>query len=309
MITEATLAKVKYPPEQLPDSAVTTIAITSESSPTLLDLRQLPPWVIRLSEIVADQDDDVLLRFRVDTMVWDSLAGSMFNLLANNFSLFAKNRIYYNLYNSSGVTVKTDYKTFQSLCVIKPTVAYKLRYGIPLTGDDVRLNRELGISDSVDKGVLPLPLKHQIEREYQVIQEETHGFQVTVPTAGVDVETLHPLNGQFLVLTKLTADPGVAAADNIRIAIDRDYEVDFLDFPTWGLGATAAVTLGKEISAFIPAVHELRIKLKATVSRTINIRYTILKCAMTNLFRARWGLATKEELPGDVYDKVMAGVL
>ncbi len=309
MITEATLAKVKYPPEQLPDSAVTTIAITSESSPTLLDLRQLPPWVIRLSEIAADQDDDVLLRFRVDTMVWDSLAGSMFNLLANNFSLFAKNRIYYNLYNSSGVTVKTDYKTFQSLCVIKPTVAYKLRYGIPLTGDDVRLNRELGISDSVDKGVLPLPLKHQIEREYQVIQEETHGFQVTVPTAGVDVETLHPLNGQFLVLTKLTADPGVAAADNIRIAIDRDYEVDFLDFPTWGLGATAAVTLGKEISAFIPAVHELRIKLKATVSRTINIRYTILKCAMTNLFRARWGLATKEELPGDVYDKVMAGVL
>lgn len=309
MITEATLAKVKYPPEQLPDSAVTTIAITSESSPTLLDLRQLPPWVIRLSEITADQDDDVLLRFRVDTMVWDSLAGSMFNLLANNFSLFAKNRIYYNLYNSSGVAVKTDYKTFQSLWVIKPTVAHKLRYGIPLTGDDVRLNRELGISDSVEKGVLPLPLKHQIEREYQVIQEETHGFQVTVPTAGVDVETLHPLNGQFLVLTNLTADPGVAAADNIRIAIDRDYDVDFVDFPTWGLGATAAVTLGKEISAFIPAVHELRIKLKATVSRTINIRYTVLKCAMTNIFRARWGLATKEELPGDVYDKVMAGVL
>ena len=309
MITEATLAKVKYPPEQLPDSAVTTIAVTSEASPTLLDLRQLPPWVTRLSETAADQDDDVFLRFRVDTTVWDSLTGSMFNLLANNFSLFAKNRIYLNLYNSSGVAVKTDFKTFQSLWVNKPTVAHKLRYGIPLTGDDVRLNRELGISDSVEKGVLPLPLRHQIEREYQVIQEETHGFQVTVPTAGVDVETLHPLNGQFLVLTKLTADPGVAAADNIRIAIDRDYEVDFLDFPTWGLGATAAVTLGKEISAFIPAVHELRIKLKATVSRTINVRYTILKCAMTNLFRAKWGLATKEELPGDVYDKVMAGVL
>ncbi|MBA7663291.1 hypothetical protein ES703_71330 [subsurface metagenome] len=30
---------------------------------------------------------------------------------------------------------------------------------------------------------------------------------------------------------------------------------------------------------------------------------------MTNIFRARWGLATRDELPKDVYDKVMAGVL
>ncbi len=36
---------------------------------------------------------------------------------------------------------------------------------------------------------------------------------------------------------------------------------------------------------------------------------TVQKVAMTNIFRARWGLATKEELPGDVYAKVLAGVL
>ncbi|MBA7670946.1 hypothetical protein ES703_79095 [subsurface metagenome] len=82
-----------------------------------------------------------------------------------------------------------------------------------------------------------------------------------------------------------------------------------MEFPTWALGATAAATLAKEISCFIPALHELRIKLKATVSRTINIRFTVQKVAMTNIFRARWGLATREELPKDVYDKVMAGVL
>ena len=82
-----------------------------------------------------------------------------------------------------------------------------------------------------------------------------------------------------------------------------------MEFPTWGLGATAAVSLGKEISCFIPALSELRIKLKATVSKTINIRFTVRKCALTNIFRARWGLATRGELPGDVYDKVAAGVL
>ncbi|GAJ08265.1 unnamed protein product, partial [marine sediment metagenome] len=54
---------------------------------------------------------------------------------------------------------------------------------------------------------------------------------------------------------------------------------------------------------------ELRIKLKATVSKVINVRFTVRKCALTNILRARWGLASKDELPGDVWDKVMAGVL
>ena len=305
-ITEATIKRVLYYPEQLPDSAMPDIAAQSEVSPTLLDLRQFPPLLVRLAEVAVDRgDDDVEMRFKVDTTTLSVLSGSMFDLLANNFSLLAKNRIYYNLFNSHADTEKTDFKSFFSLWVIKPTVAHKLRLGIPLTPEEQKLNRELGISATVEKGLLPLPLELQIAREYQVIQEETHGFIVTVPdtTGGVDVETLHPLNGQFLVLTKLSADQGVAG-NNIRIAIDRDQVSDYVEFPTYALGG-----LDKEISCFIPALSELRIKLKATTGEAINIRFTVQKVAMTNIFRARWGLATKEELPGDVYDKVVAGVL
>ena len=54
--------------------------------------------------------------------------------------------------------------------------------------EEQKLSQELGVADTVQKGLLPLPLSLQIEREYQVLQEETHGFRVTVPTAGVDVE-------------------------------------------------------------------------------------------------------------------------
>jgi len=302
-ITEATIKRVLYFPEQLPDSAMPDIAPQSEVSPTLLDLRQFPPLLVRLAEVAVDRLDDVEMRFKVDTTTFSALAGSMFDLLANNFSLLAKNRIYYNLFNSHAVNTQTDFKSFFSLWVIKPTVAHKLRLGIPLTPEEQKLNRDLGISDTVEKGLLPLPLAQQIAREYQVIQEESHGFVVTVPTAGIDVETLHPGNGQFLVLTKLAADQGVAG-NNIRIAIDRDMVSDYLEFPTYGLGG-----LDKEISCFIPALSELRIKLKATTGEAINIRFTVQKCALTNIFRARWGLVTKEELPGDVYDKIMAGVL
>ena len=141
-ITEATIKRVLYYPEQLPDGALPDITAHSESSPTLLDLRQFPPLLVRLSEVAVDRDDEVEMRFKVDTTTFSPLAGSMFVLLANNFSLLAKQRIYYNLYNS-GAGSKGDFKTFFSLWVIKPTVAHKLRLGIPLTAEEQKLNREL----------------------------------------------------------------------------------------------------------------------------------------------------------------------
>ena len=314
MLTEASIKRVLYYPELLPDTAViANIAATSEASPPQLDLRQFPPLILRMVDVTPEQDDDVEMRFKVDDTTLNTLSGSMFDPSQqpwhpNNFSLLAKKRLHYNLYNSA-VGAKTNYKSIFSLWVIKPTVAHKLRYGITLTPDEQKLNKDLGIAATVEKGLLPLPLKEQISREFQVLQEETHGFQLAVPTAGITVNTLHPAKGQFLVLTKISADPGNAATDVIQVAVDRDYVSDYVVFPTWALGVTGAIALDKEINCFIPALNEIRIRLNATVGRTINIRFTILKCAMTNLLRARWGLAGRDELPGDVYDKVMAGVL
>ena len=314
MLTEASIRRVLYFPEQLPDTAViASIAATSEASPPQIDLRQFPPLLLRMVDVTPDQDDDVEMRFKVDDTTLNTLSGSMFDPSQrpwhpNNFSLLAKKRLYYNLYNAA-VGAKTNYKSIFSLWVIKPTVAHKLRYGITLTPDEQKLSKDLGIADTVEKGLLPLPLKEQISREFQVLQEETHGFQMVVPTAGIAVKTLHPAKDEFFVLTKISADPGTAATDVIQVAVDRDYVSDYVVFPTWALGITGAVALDKEINCFIPALNELRIRLNATVSRTINIRFTILRCAMTNLLRARWGLATRDELPGDVYNKVLAGVL
>ncbi|GAI80308.1 unnamed protein product, partial [marine sediment metagenome] len=48
-ITEASIKRVLYYPEQLPDGALPDILAHSESSPTLLDLRQFSPLLLRLS--------------------------------------------------------------------------------------------------------------------------------------------------------------------------------------------------------------------------------------------------------------------
>lgn len=321
-LTEASIKRVLYYPEQLPDSAVVATAAApllahSEASPTVLDTRQFPPLLLRLSEVLADRLDTVEMRFKVDDKTLAVLTGSLFDPAArpgpiNSFSLLAKSRLYYNLYNSSAADIN-NYKTFFSLWVIKPTVAHKLRYGIPLTPDEQKLNIDLGIAATVEKGLLPLPLAEQISREFQIIQEETHSYQLTVPTAGVDVETLHPQPNEFLILTKMASGPSatVDSTDNIRIAVDRDFVSDYVEFPTWPLGETDAIALDREINCFIPALDELRIKLKATAEpgSAVHIRFTVLKCAMSNIFRARWGLASRDELPKDVWDKVMAGVL
>lgn len=317
-ITEATVRRVLYFPEQLPDAAVHDIAAHSEVAAPLLELRQFSPVFLRLSEVAVDRRDTVDMRFRVDNVTLSTLAGSMFTQIANNFSLLAKERLYYNLYNSSGAP-EDDFKTRFTLWVIKPTVAHKLLFnksypgrGIPLTPDEQKLNRDLGIAATVEKGLLPLPLAEQITREYQILQEETHAFQIAVPTEGVDVETLHPQPGQFLILTQLSASQGADVVDNIRIAVDRDYVTDYVEFPTWPFGPDPLdipTALGREINCFIPAMSELRIKLKATVAATINIRFTVRKVALSNLLRARFGLVSRDEIPGDTFDKVMAGVL
>ncbi|GAI60052.1 unnamed protein product, partial [marine sediment metagenome] len=41
----------------------------------------------------------------------------------------------------------------------------------------------------------------------------------------------------------------------------------------------------------------------------VYIRYTIWKVKLSNLLRCRFGLMSRDEAPGDVYDKVLGGIL
>ncbi|GAI96866.1 unnamed protein product [marine sediment metagenome] len=117
------------------------------------------------------------------------------------------------------------------------------------------------------------------------------------------VETMYPRDGQFLVLTKLAATPW-AAVDDVRISISRDTDANHItDLKTYSVG------LDRELSMFIPAMSELSLNIVSSVDQTVSLRYTILKCRLSNLLRARFGLASKDELPGDVFDKVAVGLL
>lgn len=310
MITLATLDRVRYPPELLPQASFHGIAAGAEVAPPILELRRFHDRLLRLSEIAVERDGDVELRIRADDIPYLSgynIAGGFLDLTsvispaATSFQMLARDRLYYNLFST---VIKTNFRTSYSLWVQKLTVADKLKLGMTLTDEEKALDSEFGVSKSVEKGILPLPLEQQIEREYrsQLISEETHGRTLAVTAVSQVVETMYPKQGQFLVLTKLAATPGVAA-DDIDISISRDSDLGYVT----GI-KSFSVGLERDLSCFIPALSELTLNIVAAGAVAVDIRYTIWRVKLSNLLRARFGLELPPERE-ETIRRVKAGIL
>lgn len=222
--------------------------------------------------------------------------------------LTAKQYLYLNF---QGVLGFTGYPALYSVWAQKPTVAHKLVHGISLTTEERAISEKFGVASTVEKGLLPLPLSQQIEREYYVLGEETRSRVVTMALAATDyaIENIYARANEIIVLTRIAAissvPPGLVA-DGIQLIVDRDDDHNYVTIPTYPMSTLA----GGEISCFIPAIHEIRLHTTATVAPFPQLfRYTIRRVKLSNILRARFGLASKDELPGDTWDKVASGIL
>ncbi len=303
-ISEAMIRQIHLPPEVIPDTWVGDVAANQEAVPPILDLRRFSPFVVHLQDIAVEREDDDLMEVRVrgDTLRFDAVVGSLRNLEVNPLSIFARNYIWWNLWSP---VLREDRRAYYGLRVYPPTVAHKLVFGIPLTAAERGIESELGISKSVQKGVLPLPWSVQREREYQVVAEESHGRTLDIGTATTVVESLHARPNEFLVLVGISCDPG-DVGDQITITIDRDDDANYvpalLTFP---------LALTRDLACFIPALTEIRLSVVAAGAvADWNARYTLLRVRMTNTLRVRFGLVSKDELPEpSLWNKVMGGIL
>lgn len=319
-ITEATIRQVKYFPELLPDARVVPIGAGSEVSPPLLDLRRFSPKMLRLVHVAAYPDPYVFVRIRADDLRHEANSASLVPL-ANSFDFLATEYLSYTFYNANTAPV-SNYTTTFSLWVYEPTVAHKLRYKKMLTPEEKEIAARLGIDNSVEKGVLPLPFSYMLEREYYTLAEETYAYVMNIGGAGnppLDYEfvvgEVVPRNAdEFLVLTSIVSSPGTVSS-NITIRIDRDNDTNYLEFPAYALGLPAGLTvdIGHELRCWVPALKEIRVKVYASSAggniTGYQIRFTVRRCALTNLLRVRFGLVSKAEVPGDLWDKVKGGVL
>jgi len=312
MITEAIINRVKYPPELIPDSWFGAVPLNAEVSPPVLDLRRFTPYILALTNIQLTANANVVLRAKHgdggSIRVEENTAAMLSNLVGA-WWLSSKDILYYNLF---GLAAVAGYTTHFGIWAkggspVTPTIADKLFYGIPLVNNEKAVYEELGIRNTFEKGLLPLPISQQIEREYRVVSEETHSKSITITAAGTTytIDTLYPGKDEFLVLTRLAAAPGTVA-QNVHLIVDRDRDAGYANLATFALSLVA----GGEVACFVPAMTELRLTTTATVAPGAHLfRYTVQRVKLSNLLRVRFGLVSKDEVLADLWKKVAGGIV
>ncbi len=304
MIGDAQVRQIRYGIEQLPDSWYGTVPLASEPAPPVLDLKNIPPNILRLTGINVTANANVNLRARYDQTTLEQNTAAMLSVFPGAWDLVAKQQIRLNPF---GIAAVLNYPVFYSLWVIRATIAHKILMGINLTPEDKVIADKFSISDLVQKGLAPFPLRYQIEREYTIMAEETHAITVTIAAANVvyGIENLYPRPGEILVLTRIAAlDANPLNVTHFIVGRDDDNALaDVRVFPL-------SLIPGGEVSCFIPAVREMRLTCSAAlVAGAIPFRYTFWRVKINNILRARLGLASKDEIPGDTYDKCIGGIL
>jgi len=305
-INDAIIRAVKYSPELIPDSWYGNVPNLAEVAPGVLDLVRFKPNLVRLTGIQLAPLATVLLRARYDGVQIEENTAGYINLIPGFWDLPAKEFLRYNFFGLAPGIV--NYTTHYGVWVKIPTVADKLLHKIKLTPDEQKLSDDLGIANSVQKGVLPLPISAQIEREYHILGEETHSRNVNIAAAGTvyPIETIYARQDEFIVLTKIAAAPG-AAANIVEFIIDRDDDAGYAIVRTFPL----SLAFGGEVNCFVPAMHEIRLTANSTIAPGPHIfRYTYQRIQLTNILRARFNLVSRDELPvPSLWDHVKGGIL
>lgn len=309
-IGSAQLGEVRYGIEKLPDTWYGAVPLGGEPAPAVLDLKGFAPNLLRLVDIEVTADPTVTLRARYDQARVDENTAAMLSVFPGAWDLLAKDQLYLNPFGAAAGP-PANYPIFYSLWVIRTTIAHKLLLGIRLTPDENALADKFSVSDLVQKGLAPYPLRYQIERQYTIMAEETHARTITIAAGAVvyTIENLYPRPGEILVLTRIASLEAVPA-NVTRFTISRDNDANLADLFTYPLGLVP----GGEVACFIPAVKEIKLTCQVAAGAgglpfTRPFRYTFQRIKLNTILRARLGLATKDELPGDVFDKVMAGIL
>ncbi len=189
----------------------------------------------------------------------------------------------------------SDYKMYLGIWVIRPSIAQRILWGLPLTAQHEELSRKRGVRDSVVKGILPFPMSYQIERECMGFKR-TYAEVVANVTSGqatqILVLSLPESSPEFLVLESITADSGagLTLANNAQIFVTRDDDTNYLKLPVFPMDSAY------DFPAFIPALRKLEISYYADANLTNRyVRFTIGRYRLTDILCARFNLEATQE--------------
>lgn len=306
MLTLGLIQRASLVPELLPDGAV--VSLPAGQAVAVLDIRQVAgdrQRLLRLANIAVPQDTDVRVIARGDRSQYEASAAALVHQEALPWLVTAREAVSLELLNR-GLVSKASFQVHFGLWVSDLTIADKIKLGVPLTPEEQRIDRALGIAEQVQRGLLPVPLDHLLLREHDVLDRFFTGDAVTIPGGPVPSTAFQWFTetGQVIILRRMWLSPGTAA-DNIQVEIHRDNESPYVVFP-----AFAAMTFDRPVECWIPALRELRVLLRSSATVVGYVfRLELLRVRLTNVLRARWGLAGPREVGQELWDQVRGGML
>ncbi len=286
------IRKARYYPELIPfihtqDLSAGDNPIITLGSPTIS-----PDLPILTDKLSALPDAEVLLKLKADKLTHKAETISL-NVMGELTPLeFLVTKSFSLVLNAD--TPVSDYKMYLGVWVVRPSIAQRILWGLPLTPQHEELSRKRGVRDSVNKGILPFPASYQIERECMGFKR-TYAEIVANVASGqatqILVLSLPESSDEFLVLESVTADnAGLTLANNAQIYVTRDDDTNYLKLPVLPMDKAY------DFPTFIPALRKLEISYYADADLTDRyVRFTISRYKLTDILCARFNLEATPE--------------
>ena len=285
---------------------------------------QQPDTLARLRRIWVTQNPNVQLQWSFDGNSINATSANGYTdanragVRVMDVDAPAISRLSMSAANGSGAPIP-NFQISYEIEMQKLTVADKLLRGYGLSQFDHEILELLGsdgldqIRALVDKGTLPKTLDQQIENIFKNRRIGDHNstgsyhLSAGATTAGtVAIGPAQPANGEFLILEEVAAEQLSGSAPAVTLNFDRDDDLGYMILN----GAAFVQADDRAWSPFIPALNSIKMEVSAGVTLSdVPVRVRIGRYKLSNILRVRLGLAThKDDVPGDTYAKVWAGL-
>ncbi|HEY3367784.1 MAG TPA: hypothetical protein VGK74_22225 [Symbiobacteriaceae bacterium] len=281
---------------------------------------QAPEWMAELTGLWVSQNPGVQLQWIYDDSVGNQSAAQGYTdaapagLRRMAVSAPAVRQLQLLAINTTGAPIANFVLNYE-IAMHRLSVADKLLRGYGLSAQDERMLTILGknakrdLQDLVDKGTSPIGIDVQLERTVanRRLRDHSGSGLYHVSTASTSAfATLQAAAGEFLVLEEVAVEGGGLLAQPVAILVDRDQDNAYVQLTANAFGQVDDAPW----SMHVPAVDNLTFRVASQgAPLTVPVRIRVGRYKLSNLLRARFGLArSPEELPGDLYAKAIVGL-
>lgn len=274
-ISPELIKKVVYPPETVVEARTIDLSTPGAYIP-LVELTDIPPWLIKLMQVAYEHQASNYVTCRIE----GSMAGKPILNDTNSLAIpDIDDYIPFNTYFDETMIVKfiastasaANYKARAVYTVKTPTVAEQLALGISkaaLTPEELRLDRTYEIQKKIASGELPMPYP-----KGALIRQMVGTLRKDMTGAAAEEKVLehYVAAGQKVVLTKLWSKRPTDET-RLKIRIYRDKKLYF-EINPWALpdlASTVDTTImnDRPLELWIPSPSHLKVAMYCAVTET-----------------------------------------